>query len=101
MTEIHERLASDCIRLGRLPLSHLLFHEPRKGLIAGLGYNGRDVAMSHVMGLCLAQRVLGAAPDTLPFPTTAIKSIPFRAIQMMGKGPVIEMMRFLDYLESR
>jgi len=32
---------------------------------------------------------------------TAIKSIPFRAVQMMGKGPVIEMMRFLDYLESR
>ena len=24
MTEIHERLAADCIRLGRLPLSHLL-----------------------------------------------------------------------------
>jgi len=77
------------------------FHEPRKGLIAGLGYNGRGVAMSHAMGLCLAQRVLGAAPETLPFPTTAIKSIPFRAIQMMGKGPVIEMMHMLDYLESR
>ena len=53
------------------------------------------------MGLCLAQRVLGAAPESLPFPTTAIKSIPFRAIQMMGKGAVIEMMRWLDYLESR
>jgi glycine/D-amino acid oxidase-like deaminating enzyme len=77
------------------------FHEPKKGLIAGLGYNGRGVAMSHAMGLCLAQRVLGAAPESLPFPTTAIKSIPFRAMQMMGKGPVIEMMRFLDYLESR
>ena len=24
MTEIHERLAADCIRLGRLPLSHVL-----------------------------------------------------------------------------
>jgi sarcosine oxidase len=77
------------------------FHEPRKGLIAGLGYNGRGVAMSHAMGLCLAQRVLGAAPESLPFPTTAIKSIPFRAVQMMGMGSAIEMMRFLDYLESR
>jgi glycine/D-amino acid oxidase-like deaminating enzyme len=81
----------------RLP--HL--HEPRKGLIAGLGYNGRGVAMSHVMGLCLAQRVLGASPKGLPFPTTAIKSIPYRAIQMMGKGPAIGLMRMLDYLESR
>jgi sarcosine oxidase len=77
------------------------FHEPRKGLIAGLGYNGRGVAMSHVMGLTLAQRVLGAAPESLPFPSAAIKSIPFRAIQMMGKGSVIQMMRMLDYLESR
>jgi glycine/D-amino acid oxidase-like deaminating enzyme len=77
------------------------FHEPRKGLIAGLGYNGRGVAMSHVMGLTLAQRVLGAAPESLPFPSTAIKSMPFRAIQMMGKGSVIQMMRMLDYLESR
>ena len=77
------------------------FHEPRKGLIAGLGYNGRGVAMSHVMGLTLAQRVLGAPVESLPFPSTAIKSMPFRAIQMMGKGSVIQMMRMLDYLESR
>jgi len=81
----------------RLP--HL--HEPRRGLIAGLGYNGRGVAMSHVMGLCLAQRVLGASAKSLPFPTTAIKSIPYRALQMMGKGPAIGLMRMLDYLESR
>ena len=77
------------------------FHEPRKSLIAGLGYNGRGVAMSHAMGLCLAQRVLGAAPETLPFPCTAIKSIPYRGAQMLASGAVIQMMRFLDYLESR
>lgn len=77
------------------------FHEPGKGLIAGLGYNGRGVAMSHVMGSCLAQRVLGAAHESLPFPSTAIRSIPFRGIQMMGKGTVIQLMRMLDYLESR
>jgi glycine/D-amino acid oxidase-like deaminating enzyme len=77
------------------------FHEPKKGLITGLGYNGRGVAMSHVMGLCLALRVLGAAHESLPFPSTAIKSMPFRAIQMMGKGSVIQLMRMLDYLESR
>ena len=81
----------------RLP--HL--HEPQKGLVAGLGYNGRGVAMSHAMGLCLAQRVLGAQPDSLPFPTTAIRSMPLRALQMMAKGPMIELMRFLDRLESR
>ena len=81
----------------RLP--HL--HEPEKGLIAGLGYNGRGVAMSHVMGRVLAERVLGAQPDTLPFPTTRIERIPFRGIQMMGKGMAIGCMRFLDFLETR
>jgi hypothetical protein len=57
--------------------------------------------MSHVMGLTLAQRVLGAAAESLPFPSTAIRSMPFRTIQMIGKGSVIHMMRMLDYLESR
>lgn len=34
-------------------------HEPAPGLIAGLGYNGRGVAMSHVMGREMAQLALG------------------------------------------
>ena len=80
-------------------LPHL--HEPEKGLIAGLGYNGRGVAMSHVMGRVLAERVLGALPDTLPFPITQIENFPFRGVQMMGKGVAIGWMRFLDYLETR
>ncbi len=81
----------------RLP--HL--HEPGHGLIAGLGYNGRGVAMSHVMGRVLAERVLGAQPDTLPFPITRIEKVPFRGIQMMGKGTAIGWLRFLDRLETR
>ena len=79
-------------------LPHL--HEPRKGVIAGLGYNGRGVAMAHAMGLCLARRVIGESPENLPFPTTAIRSIPARGLQMMGKGPAIGLMRLLDRLES-
>ena len=43
------------------------FHEPMQGLIAGLGYNGRGVSMSHVMGRCLVERVLCASPENLPF----------------------------------
>ena len=35
-------------------LPHL--HEPAPGLLAGLGYNGRGVAMSLVMGRVLAER---------------------------------------------
>ncbi len=77
------------------------FHEPKPGLIAGLGYNGRGVAMSHVMGKWLAERALGAQPESLPFPTTSIKAMSFRGIQMMGESSAIRWMRLLDKLESK
>lgn len=76
------------------------YHQPKPGLIAGLGYNGRGVAMSHVMGKCLADRILDVPVKQLPFPSTDIKSIPFWGLQMMGTGPVVSMMKLLDKLES-
>lgn len=75
------------------------FHEPAPGLITGLGYNGRGVALSHVIGRMLADRVLGTALEDLPFPVTKIKRIPFRTVQMIGKSTAIGWMRFLDRLE--
>ncbi len=80
----------------RLP--HL--HEPKPGLLVGLGYNGRGVAMSHVMGRVLAERVLGAAPDSLPFPVTPVRPIRFRGSQMLGKGLAIGWMKLLDRIET-
>lgn len=76
-------------------------HEPKPGMLVGLGYNGRGVAMSNVMGRVLAQRVLGASADALAFPNTAIKEVPLRAIQVFGMGPAIWSMRLMDYLETR
>ena len=76
-------------------------HEPKKGLLVGLGYNGRGVAMSNVMGRVMAERVLGASPESLPFPTTAIRTIPLRSFQVTGLGTAVWFMRFLDYLETR
>jgi len=80
-------------------LPHL--HEPQPGLLVGLGYNGRGVAMANVMGRVMAQRVLGTAPEDLPFPTTGVKKIPFRSLQVMGMPFVIRSMRLLDRLETR
>jgi len=77
------------------------YHEPKPNLIVGLGFNGRGVAMSHVMGKCLANRVLGLPVKQLPFPSTEIKGIPFWGIQMMGTGPVVSVMKMLDKWESR
>lgn len=80
-------------------LPHL--HEPKPGILIGLGYNGRGVAMSNVMGRVMAERILGAQADALPFPTSPVKAIPFRSIQVQGLGTAIWFMRFLDYLETR
>jgi len=76
------------------------FHEPAPRLIAGLGYNGRGVAISHVMGRVLADRVLGATVEELPFPVSKITKIPFRTTQMIGKSTAIGWMRFLDQIET-
>ena len=80
-------------------LPHL--HEPQKGLLAGLGYNGRGVAMSNIMGRVMAQRVLGAVPGTLPFPVTDIAPMPLRNLKVMGLPYVIRWMKWMDYLETR
>ena len=76
-------------------------HEPKDGLLVGLGYNGRGVAMSHVVGRVLAERALGKAADQLAFPTIPIKAYPYRALTQAGTGPAIWVMRLLDYLETR
>ncbi|HWK43771.1 MAG TPA: FAD-binding oxidoreductase [Stellaceae bacterium] len=54
-------------------LPHL--HEPAPGLTAGLGYNGRGVAMATVMGKILADQARGTTE--LPLPTTPVTGIPF------------------------
>lgn len=78
-------------------LPHL--YEPAKGLLAGLGYNGRGVAMSHVMGKVLAERALGAAADSLAFPVSQMRPMPLRRTQMLGKGAAIWWWQLRDRIE--
>ena len=78
-------------------LPHL--HEPEPGLLAGLGYNGRGVAMSIVIGGILAKRILGAAEDALPVPTTAIRPVMFRDTQVHGAGLAMGWMRLRHRIE--
>ncbi len=55
-------------------------HEPAPGVLAGLGFSGRGIAMSSVMGRALSAKLLGAASEDLPFPILPIKPIPFHAV---------------------
>ena len=71
------------------------------GVVAGLGYNGRGVAMAHVMGSILADYVQAAAPDSLPLPLLPARRMPFRLSKQFGMGPFISVARALDWLESR
>jgi sarcosine oxidase len=74
-------------------------HEPEPNLVAGLGYNGRGVAMANVMGRILAERVLGTAAADLPIPATPIGAMPFRNTQVYGTAIAIPWMRLRDRLE--
>ena len=55
-------------------------HEPEPGILAALGFSGRGIAMTSVMARTLVSKALGASNDSLAFPVTAIKSMPFHAI---------------------
>lgn len=52
-------------------------HEPEAGVLAGLGFSGRGIAMTSVMARTLVKKALGADNSELPFPVSPVKSIPF------------------------
>lgn len=83
------------ITAGRIP--HL--NEPAPGIICGLGYNGRGVAMANVMGRIIAERVLGKAANQLDYPITQIQRMPFRNTQSVGAPIAMAWWRFCDNRE--
>ena len=75
------------------------FHEPAPGILAGLGFNGRGVAMGAVMGRALAERALGAEARDLPFPVTPVRPYPLRRFAGIGLPLVIAWMGLRDRLD--
>ena len=80
-------------------LPHL--HEPRPGVLIGLGYNGRGVAMATVMGKLLADRALGASPTEIGWPVTPIEPIPLHRWRLPAMALVVHWKRFRDWLDAR
>jgi glycine/D-amino acid oxidase-like deaminating enzyme len=84
------------VAMTRDHLPHL--HEVAPGVLAGLGYNGRGVAMATVMGRLLARWVLGAAAAELGFPVTPLAPIPLHRFNQLGARLAIQGLRALDGL---
>ena len=75
-------------------------HQPLPGVIAGLGCNGRGVAMSTVMGRLLAETVLGKDVKDLPIPVVPIKAYPFHRFHRVGIKLAVAWKEFQDRRES-
>lgn len=75
-------------------------HEPAPGLLAGLGYNGRGVAMGTAMGRQIALRLQGRPAAELDMPVLPIRPIPFHGFWKLGVAWAILQGRLRDRLES-
>jgi glycine/D-amino acid oxidase-like deaminating enzyme len=80
-------------------LPHL--HEPRPGVLIGLGYNGRGVAMATRMGKLLADRALGTSAADLGWPVTPIAPIPLHSWRLPVMSLVVRWKRFQDWLDTK
>lgn len=59
-------------------------HRPAPGLTLALGCNGRGVGMCTATGKLIAELLNGLPDAESPMPITAVRSIPFHALRMVG-----------------
>ncbi len=79
-------------------LPHL--HEPEPGLLAGLGYNGRGVAMATLMGRVLAHRAAGMPAAALDFPVMPLRPMRLHRFSRIGVRVAMQSLRLLDRLSG-
>lgn len=72
-----------CGRIAVTPDMLPRLFEPAPGLLAGLGFSGRGIAMTSVMGRALAARASGAAAEDLPFPVSEVEPIPYHDLSRL------------------
>src|ERR1700677_217834 len=71
-------------------------HMPQPGLFVMLGYSGRGVALSSVLGAELASVLAGAPPDSFPLPVTPMRTMPFHRFWRLGVNARVAYGRLLD-----
>jgi glycine/D-amino acid oxidase-like deaminating enzyme len=80
-------------------LPHL--HQLAPGLLAGLGYNGRGVAMATAMGRELAAWACGAEPEALGFPVTGVSPMRLHRFSRLGARAAVQYLGLRDALDRR
>jgi glycine/D-amino acid oxidase-like deaminating enzyme len=76
------------------PHLHLL----EETMLAGLGYNGRGVAMGTLMGKVMADWATGTPVESLDYPVTPIRPVPFHGLRKLGVSATVGYYRLLDAL---
>lgn len=71
-------------------------HEVSPGMMAGLGYNGRGVAIATAMGRVMADWAQGVRTEDLDFPVTPLAPLPFAFARKLAVEAEILRLRFLD-----
>jgi glycine/D-amino acid oxidase-like deaminating enzyme len=74
-------------------------HEPARGMLISLGYNGRGVAMATAMGAQLARRITHPGA-TFDMPVTSMRTIPLHALWPIAVKAAIVHGRVSDFLGS-
>jgi glycine/D-amino acid oxidase-like deaminating enzyme len=82
------------VAMTRDHLPHL--HVLAPGLFAGLGYNGRGVAMATMMGRALASLARGADPHTVGLPIAPLHPMRLHAASRLGVRAAMAWYRLLD-----
>jgi glycine/D-amino acid oxidase-like deaminating enzyme len=86
------------VAMTRDGLPHL--HQPAPGLLAGLGYNGRGVAMATTMGRLLGRWALGESAESLDFPVTPLRPIRLHSLSRLAARATIRYLQLRDALEQ-
>lgn len=86
------------VAMTRDHLPHL--HELAPGLYAGVGFNGRGVAMGTLMGSFLAHLALGRPREEVPFPVSPLRPLPFHALNRSVVRALVRWYRLRDSLEA-
>ncbi|MEL6794450.1 MAG: FAD-binding oxidoreductase, partial [Pseudomonadota bacterium] len=73
-------------------------HLVEDGVLAGLGYNGRGVAMATAMGKVMADWALGTLEADLDYPVTPLREMPFHRFHRLGVKLTVARMKLMDRL---